>query len=129
MISAVCSDVVCILYNLSRKCDGLNLSRNIRDLPNFHKLYIYIYIYIYYVFSLASRRYFRWFVIQYPGRVGDEIGKRIKYIVRPIYPGWLVGWGFYGISTFVGYLAPNPFLCKYSALFETIQFSMTTRFN
>ena len=24
-------------------------------------------------------------------------------------PGWLVGW-FYGISTFVGYLTPNPFL-------------------
>ena len=28
--------------------------------------------------------------------------------------GWLVGWlvGFYGISTFVGYLMPNPFLDK-----------------
>ena len=28
--------------------------------------------------------------------------------------GWLVGWvfGFYGISTFVGYLMPNPFLQK-----------------
>ena len=27
---------------------------------------------------------------------------------------WLVGWlvGFYGISTFVGYLMPNPFLYK-----------------
>ena len=27
---------------------------------------------------------------------------------------WLVGWlvDFYGISTFVGYLTPNPFLCK-----------------
>ena len=26
----------------------------------------------------------------------------------------LVGWlfGFYGISTFVGYLMPNPFICK-----------------
>ena len=24
--------------------------------------------------------------------------------------GWLVG--FYGISSFVGYLMPNPFLCK-----------------
>ena len=24
--------------------------------------------------------------------------------------GWFVG--FYGISTFVGYLTPNPFLCK-----------------
>ena len=28
--------------------------------------------------------------------------------------GWLVGWlGFYGISTFVGYLMTNPFLCKF----------------
>ena len=37
----------------------------------------------------------------------------------------MVGWfiGFYGISTFVGYLTPNPFLCKYSALFKTIQFN------
>ena len=28
--------------------------------------------------------------------------------------GWLVGWfvGFYGISAFVGYLTPDPFLCK-----------------
>ena len=28
--------------------------------------------------------------------------------------GWLVGWlfGFYGISIFVGYLTPNPFLYK-----------------
>ena len=30
----------------------------------------------------------------------------LKYFV-----GWLVGW-FYGISTFVSYLTPNPFLCK-----------------
>ncbi len=27
--------------------------------------------------------------------------------------GWMVWFvGFYGISTFVGYLMPNPFLCK-----------------
>ena len=39
---------------------------------------------------------------------------------------WLVG--FYGISTFVGYLMPNPFLYKYSVLFQTIQFSMSTQF-
>ena len=28
--------------------------------------------------------------------------------------GWLVGWlfGFYGISTFIGYLTPNQFLYK-----------------
>ena len=40
---------------------------------------------------------------------------------------WLVG--FYGISTFLGYLMPNPFLYKYSVLFQTIQFSMSTQFN
>ena len=33
--------------------------------------------------------------------------------------------GFYGISTFVGYLMPNPFLYKESVLFQTIQFSQT----
>ena len=37
--------------------------------------------------------------------------------------------GFYGISTFVGYLMANPFLCKQSVLFKTIQFSMSTQFN
>ena len=40
---------------------------------------------------------------------------------------WFVG--FYGISTFVGYLTPNSFLCKYSVLFKTIQFSISTQFN
>ena len=31
-----------------------------------------------------------------------------------IFMPWLVGLfvGFYGISTLVGYLTPNPFLCK-----------------
>ena len=37
--------------------------------------------------------------------------------------------GFYGISTFVGYLTPNPFLYKYSVVFQTIQFSMSRQFN
>ena len=32
--------------------------------------------------------------------------------------------GFYGISTPVGYLTPNPFLCKYSVLFQIIQFGI-----
>ena len=42
----------------------------------------------------------------------------------------LVGWlGFYGISTFIGSLTPNPFLCKYSVLFQTIYFRMSTQFN
>ena len=40
--------------------------------------------------------------------------------------GWLVWlFGFYGISTFVGYLTPNPFLYKLSVLFQTNQFSMS----
>ena len=33
---------------------------------------------------------------------------RGEYSLRSCY--WLVG--FYGISTFVGYLTPNPFLCN-----------------
>ena len=40
---------------------------------------------------------------------------------------WLVG--VYGISNFVGYLTPNPFLCKSSVLFQTIRFSMSTQSN
>ena len=50
---------------------------------------------------------------------------------RNCYVGWLVGWlvRFYGISTFVGYLMPNPFLYKKSVLFKTIQLSMRTQFN
>ena len=39
---------------------------------------------------------------------------------------WLVG--FYGISTFKGYLTPNPFLCKQAVLFQTIHFSIGTQF-
>ena len=47
------------------------------------------------------------------------------------YPGtklidWLVV--FHGISTFEGYLMPNPFLCKESILYQTIKFSMSTQF-
>ena len=42
-----------------------------------------------------------------------------------------VGWvfGFYGISTIVDYLMPNPFLYKLTVLFQTIQFSIITQFN
>ena len=35
---------------------------------------------------------------------------------------WLVGF-------YVGYLVPNPFLYKYSGLFQTIQFSIHAQFN
>ena len=41
--------------------------------------------------------------------------------------GWLVR--FHGISTIVGYLTPNLFLCKESDLFQIIPFSMSTQFN
>ena len=37
--------------------------------------------------------------------------------------------GFYGISTFVGYLIPNSFLYKQKVLFQTIQFSISMQFN
>ena len=36
---------------------------------------------------------------------------------------------FYGISTFLSYLMPNPFLYEKSVLFQTIQFRMSTQFN
>ena len=34
--------------------------------------------------------------------------------------------GFYGILTFEGYLIPNQFLYKWTVLFQTIQFSIST---
>ena len=37
--------------------------------------------------------------------------------------------GFYGVSTFIGYLTQNPFSCKSSALFQAIQFCMGIQFN
>ena len=36
--------------------------------------------------------------------------KKIGANRKDMLVGWLVG--FYGISTFAGYLTPNPFLCK-----------------
>ena len=38
---------------------------------------------------------------------------------------WFGLLGFYGISTFVGYLMSNPFLYKWTALFQIIQFSIS----
>ena len=46
-------------------------------------------------------------------------GKEVCY-------GWLVG--FYDISTFVGYLTPNPIFMQI-VQFRAIQFSMSTEFN
>ena len=39
----------------------------------------------------------------------------------------LVGWDF-GVSKFVGYLMPNPFLYKWSVLLQTIRFNMCAKF-
>ena len=36
---------------------------------------------------------------------------------------------FYGISTFVGYLMPNPFLYNKTVLFQTIQFRISMQFS
>ena len=40
--------------------------------------------------------------------------------------GWL--FGFYDISTFIGYLLPNPFLYILTVLFQTVQFSISIVF-
>ena len=42
---------------------------------------------------------------------------------------WFGLLGFFGISTFVVYLTPNPFLLKLSVPFKTIQVSMCTQYN
>ena len=51
--------------------------------------------------------------------------------IRIVVPLRLVTWlfGFYGRSTFVGYLMPNPFLYKWSILFQAIQFSIQKQFH
>ena len=36
---------------------------------------------------------------------------------------------FYGIWSFVGYLMPNQSLYKWTVLFQTIQFNISTQFN
>ena len=42
---------------------------------------------------------------------------------------WLALGGFYGISTFEGYLMPNQFLYKETVLFQTNPFSLSKLFN
>ena len=37
--------------------------------------------------------------------------------------------GFYGISTFAGYLMPNPFLYKWTFPFQVIQFNINMQFS
>ena len=45
---------------------------------------------------------------------GNILGNKLTIVVRDFTGAWRVGWlfGFYGISTFVGYLMPNSFLYK-----------------
>ena len=89
-------------------------------------VYIYIYIYIYKSFRtrwILSRVHLAWnqhvFSLNFHTNVKDPSlsyclhiarGRIIEYIPFQ----WLVGWlvEFYGMSTFVGYLTPNPFLCR-----------------
>ena len=55
---------------------------------------------------------------------------KLLVIVKWIPAFWFVClFGFYGISMFVGYLMPNPFLYKETVLFQAIQFSISTQFN
>ena len=42
---------------------------------------------------------------------------------------WFGSVWFYGTSTIVGYLMPNPFLYILTVLFQTIQFSLSTQFS
>ena len=45
----------------------------------------------------------------------DDVPIKMEEIKGKSVVPWLVDWllvGFYGISTFVGYSVPNPFLCK-----------------
>ena len=69
--------------------------------------------------------------------VYDAVGQLVNFIILSTLVGlfksflkqlydFMFGW-VYGISTFVGYLMPNPFLYK-SVLFQTIQFSISTQF-
>ena len=52
------------------------------------------------------------------------MNKKIKKKQNIIIVGWLGG--FYGISTFVGYLTPNPFFVK--VLIQLIQFRISSDF-
>ena len=76
-----------------------------------------------------------WFIgkMSKKGKVLLASSSYVKTLVQYclIYLWFLLSWlvGFYGISTFVGYLTPNPLLCKKSVLFKTNQFSMNAPFN
>ena len=76
---------------------------------------VYIYIYIYN--NVGGIRGIR----------GTVMETDMATWVQILDVGWL--FQFYGISTFVGYLMPNPFLNKQLVLFQIIHFSISTQFN
>ena len=73
-------------------------------------IYIYIYIYIYKYMKMAISR---WTLTVFTSKnytsniLINNLFNLEKVYKMLVWFGW-----FYGISTFVGYLTPNPFLCK-----------------
>ena len=65
-------------------------------------------------------------IIGFLGKVTKGLVQGLEDLDITVVVGWLVG--FYGISTYVGYLMPDPFLFKLSVLFQTIYLSMSTQF-
>ena len=68
----------------------------------------------------------------FPKQIISSYLKKIKLTIRQTTlnrPYLVKLFGFYCISTFAGYLMPNPFLYKQSVLFQAIQLSMNTQFN
>ena len=55
------------------------------------------------------------------------INRTLSGVTTPGQSGCLV-W-FYGISTIIGYLMPNPFLYIQTVLFQAVQFSIRTQFS
>ena len=78
-------------------------------------------------------------LVRVAGRVGNRRTSRDhpKYTIVEIgqntekNPGDLIVclFGFHGISTFLVYLMPNPFLYKSTVLFQSVQFSISTQFS
>ena len=90
--------------------------------------YSYIYIYIYIYICKHNENFSKigiplWFVCIGIYLYSVTVSLQYVYTLICLWDfismytlfGWLIGW-FYGISTFVSYLTPNPFLCKLSAL-------------
>ena len=70
---------------------------------------------------------FKWLILNKTSSLGSNTGNHLEVsVLAKIENSWLIG--FYGISTLVGFLTRNPFLYKKSVLFQTIHFSMSTKF-